>query len=324
MLRGRGPFPSDVKGGLERFMSHINSKKPCTKRIVNLGVLRDSSKSDIAPDARQIIVELEAYLRYTLRLSDDNIAYILRDIRYLYKRYDLSTLNEETMRGIEEDMRNRGLQNSTIRLKLVSLKYLAKCRGLELEYRMPRRVARQPQSLNVLEARGLLEACTTIRDRAIIAVLLYCGLRNKELCALNVEDVDLEGRLLHVRDRGGGIKNRRERTVVMTGECARLLGEWVRIRPRVEERALFLTTHGGRLGKYRLSRLVEDLGRRAGLDKPCYPHLLRHTCASMMLRSGVPLTDVMVQLGHHSLSTTMVYLHTSQAMIGESLRKFKY
>ncbi|WP_174590271.1 hypothetical protein [Methanocella conradii] len=71
-------------------------------------------------------------------------------------------------------------------MKLVSPKYLAASCGIRLDYKLPRMVARQPDTLNPLKAWGLLEACTMIRDRAIVAV--YYSLRNKELCALNVED----------------------------------------------------------------------------------------------------------------------------------------
>ncbi|AFD00627.1 hypothetical protein Mtc_1887 [Methanocella conradii HZ254] len=69
-------------------------------------------------------------------------------------------------------MQHRGLRDTTIRLKLVSPKYLAASRGIRLDYKLPRRVARQPDTLNPLKAWGLPEACTTIRDRATVAVLL--------------------------------------------------------------------------------------------------------------------------------------------------------
>lgn len=85
-------------------MSHINTKKPCTGHIADLGRIRDSRKNNISPDVRHMLGELENYLRYERRLSEDNITCILRDIRYLAKRYDLSEINAETARRIDEDM----------------------------------------------------------------------------------------------------------------------------------------------------------------------------------------------------------------------------
>jgi len=55
-------------------------------------------------------------------------------------------------------------------------------------------------------------------------------------------------------------------------------------------------------------RLFSRLRERAGIEKRCHPHGMRHTHANELVREGVPMNVVQRQLGHNSLSTTERYL----------------
>jgi integrase/recombinase XerD len=101
------------------------------------------------------------------------------------------------------------------------------------------------------------------------------------------------------------------------------LKEWVEIRPQIDdEQALLLNTFGQRLTRSGVHKIVANTAKEAGItDKRVYTHLLRHTCATNMLRSGIPITDVALQLGHRNLSSTMVYLHGDLAGLKESVDK---
>ena len=262
----------------------------------------------------------DRYLRFEKRYSDYNAFQLISLAKRINKMYDVVKPCIDDAYRIEDDLKVRGVRDTTIRHYLRVLEILAEFQGVPLKCRKPRAVYRIPDSLTAEESRRLADSGTNLRDVAIVSLLLYCGLRSGELCRLDVSDIDLKERLVLIRKS----KNRRERKTVMTMECANNLREWLDVRPDVGV-ALFFTNEDKRLSGLRLNRILKAIGRRAGIEKTVYPHLLRHSCASNMLRSGVPLSEVALQLGHRSLSSTMIYLHSNIEGLRDSLDKqFKY
>lgn len=116
-----------------------------------------------------------------------------------------------------------------------------------------------------------------------------------------------------------------ERKAVIPADCAKALKAWLNIRPQSDETALFVNVHGCRLTRDGLYKIVRRTGERTGINRNVFVHLCRHTMATLMLRSGVPITDVSLQLGHRNLSSTLVYLHGDISSLKESVdKKFKY
>jgi integrase/recombinase XerD len=141
-----------------------------------------------------------------------------------------------------------------------------------------------------------------LRDRAIIEVLVVTGIRNSELRALTLEDVDFEDGTLLVR-RGKGRKMR----IVPLGRAAAALAQYIaHVRPQLLGRsstdALFLSREHGPLSREALVRIVRA---RAGVA----PHRLRHSCATQMLRRGAQQAKIQAVLGHSSSDTTKIYVH---------------
>jgi integrase len=78
-------------------------------------------------------------------------------------------------------------------------------------------------TLSEAEITLLIAAARTLRDRAMIATLAYAGLRNRELCRLRIQDVDLEGQTLHVQ----ATKTQKDRYRHIAAPCASLLAEYM-------------------------------------------------------------------------------------------------
>lgn len=298
---------------------------PSGKRIMSLKQVKTQAASKIEEkpmDKELFIAEFEKFLLYEKRYSTHNVRNILQRVRRIVYDYNVIKPCQDDAIIVEERQRSKGNNNKTISHFLNALELLAEYHGDVLKLRRPKQTVRQPEFLNIIEARALLQATANKRDKATIAVLLYCGLRNKELCALDVEDVDLTNRVLWIRDRGQGIKNRHERKTVLSQDCADTLKEWLSVRPQIDgNNALFITVYGDRITCDRLERIVRETGKTAGIEKRVYPHMLRHSCASNMLKTGIPITEVMLQLGHRSLSSTMIYLHGNVEGLKESIDK---
>jgi len=149
-----------------------------------------------------------------------------------------------------------------------------------------------------------------VRDRAILEVLYSTGIRRKELCHLQVYDLDSTHRSLFVRE-GKGSKDRS----IPIGQRAI---DWVsryqdKVRPQLlidgNEQTLFLTSYGEAYTSSALGHLVRRLLDQAGLNKPGGCHLFRHAMATHMLDNGAELRYIQAILGHSNINTTTVYTH---------------
>lgn len=190
------------------------------------------------------------------------------------------------------------------------------------------------------EARTFLEAASDDALYAAFVLLLVCGLRRGEALGLRWDDVDFDANELHVRKqlvRGAGrldlgpVKTRAGRRTLPLLPLARdVLERQQEQQAATRERAgdtwrdtgLVFTTRSGKPVEPRnLARSFERLSNQAGL-RLIRLHDLRHTCASLLKRLGVPPRDAMEILGHSRISVTMeVYTHVDDDSRRDALGK---
>jgi len=183
---------------------------------------------------------------------------------------------------------------------------------------LPRLGRRLPKAvLTAAEMEQLLNAPDVstplgVRDRAVLEVFYSTGIRRGEMVRLAIPDVDFERGTVMVR-QGKGRKDR----MVPIGERALL---WTRryleeVRPHLatlpDEGILFLTKYGRPYTRNGMSTLVKRLVARSGIGKQGSCHMLRHTCATVMLEGGADVRYIQQMLGHASLKTTQVYTHVA-------------
>ena len=158
-----------------------------------------------------------------------------------------------------------------------------------------------------------LDSLTESRDRALVGVMRYAGLRKAEVVGLNLTDVTLSARKGTLRVVGKGSKVRH---VPVSVRLRELLQEWMADRQHLSdsglERALFITMRGGRrLSPRAVTDVVARLAREADLPD-LTPHTLRHTFATELVREvGVDLVTVADLLGHASIEITRGYAAAS-------------
>lgn len=141
------------------------------------------------------------------------------------------------------------------------------------------------------------------RDRAILQCLWSCGVRRAELVGLDLNDVDLDGRVLRVV-KGKGNK---DRYVPMTPEAADALRAYLNVRPRVSVPAFFVGRGDRRLSAPAVYKIVRTYMTLAGITEYASPHTWRHTVATMMRERGADLLFLKEFLGHESTATTEIY-----------------
>lgn len=146
-----------------------------------------------------------------------------------------------------------------------------------------------PRALTPDEQKRLvhaLEQWPSVRDRAVITLLLYTSLRAGERAALNLADVLVSTRRGHVIVREG--KGNTYREVPLNAAVRSVLTQWLQERarrfPDTAELALFLTRQGQRFGVRAINLIVHGIGTSANVTFSA--HTLRHTCLTNLVRQG--------------------------------------
>jgi integrase/recombinase XerD len=161
------------------------------------------------------------------------------------------------------------------------------------------------------------------RDHAILLVALRTGLRASELIGLRCKDVVL-GTGAHVRCDG---KGRKERSTPLRRDTAKLLEQWLKEQRSDPDQPLFRTTHGRRLSRDALERLVRRHVMAASVSCPTLttkrvsPHVLRHSTAMELLQHGVDQSVIALWLGHESIETTQIYIHADLRLKEKALSR---
>jgi len=167
--------------------------------------------------------------------------------------------------------------------------------------------------LTVDEMDKLLKSCDGVslkdlRDRAILELLYSSGVRAAELCGIEINDIDLDEKMLFIR-KGKFDKQR----MIPFGDSA---SYWVkkyieRARPLMNDTGLvllFVSVRGNKLDPKALREIVKVYANFAGINKKVTTHTFRHTCATHMLKGNADIRYVQKQLGHKRISTTEMYL----------------
>lgn len=154
-----------------------------------------------------------------------------------------------------------------------------------------------------------------LRDRLIVELLYATGIRVSELCGLDLDDVDVDRRVLQVLGKGG-----KQRTVPFGEPAVAAWTAWLDAgRPELATpesgRALLLGARGRRLDPRQARTVVHHTVAAVGGAPDIGPHGLRHSAATHLLEGGADLRVVQELLGHTSLATTQLYTHVSVARL---------
>lgn len=145
------------------------------------------------------------------------------------------------------------------------------------------------------------------RDLAMFELMYSSGLRLAELVSINLSDLDLAVGQIRVTGKGGKVRD------LPVGEkAADAINKWLGYRrssPGADDSAVFLSSRGKRIAPRTVQMRLKKLAQSQGLERDCYPHMLRHSFASHLLESSGDLRAVQELLGHADISTTQIYTH---------------
>jgi integrase len=163
------------------------------------------------------------------------------------------------------------------------------------------------ETLSESEINCLMLSCKNIREKAILSLLAYSGVRPKELCRVRVSDLNIGNKTLFV-NLGKGMK---DGIVEISSRCIEIILQYLANHPRQSDDFLFQTLSGKQYNQGALRKLIKVLAKRAGLEKRIYPYLYRHSFAVNMVLRDAPILYIKQQLRHSFLDTTMIYLNST-------------
>ena len=158
------------------------------------------------------------------------------------------------------------------------------------------------------EADRLVNAAENTDEKLCVWGLIETGLRVSELAALTAPNIQWQQRRVRVMGKGGPYGKRSKYRIVPLSDRLRRLFE-----------PYFILHECFPLGTRQIQRTVTRVANRAGIARPCSPHVLRHTFAVLAVQRGVSTRSLQQILGHDHLSTTEIYLNMSPE---ETLREF--
>lgn len=157
------------------------------------------------------------------------------------------------------------------------------------------------------------------RNKAIIEVLFSCGLRVSELCNMKMQDLYLDEGFIRVEGKGS-----KQRLVPISDSAVKELKLWFIDRNALEikhgyEDYVFISGFRKNMSRITVFHIIKQLVELAGIDKTVSPHTLRHSFATSLLEGGANLRAIQAMLGHESIGTTQIYLHTDTRRLREEI-----
>lgn len=156
--------------------------------------------------------------------------------------------------------------------------------------------------VTLLLAQPAVEDFIGARDKAILELLYATGMRVSELCQLSLSDLS-DG---FVKVRGKGNK---ERIIPVGTKALAAVDHYLLSFREQKSSTLFLSLKGRPLAREAVWHRMQLYAKSAGLQKPIYPHILRHSFASHLLERGADLRLIQEMLGHEDIRTTDKYTH---------------
>jgi len=193
--------------------------------------------------------------------------------------------------------------------------------------RVPKKICRIPYVMSKYEVDLIIRSVdfapprcrkNNVRDKLVLSLLYYTGIRKSELLNLNWTDINLSKNTLIVRNGKGG----KDRLIPLHKKITELLDKYLDERLPLKTDALIIGEQGKRLCKGSFVYLLKMYLTLSGLKKKGYTaHSFRHSFATHLVEAGVDLFKVQKLLGHASLDTTKIYINFNSSQMAKAVNR---
>ena len=281
-----------------------------------------------------LIKHYRIYLLTEKHLSDNSItSYVLDIYKYLnYLEnnmvYNPLKISKENIIAYLSYLDNNKYSIYSVVRKLSSIRifhhYLSKIYNIDdvtLKIDNPRFYKKIPNVLSIEEVDKLLDIKLNnnfdYRNKAMLELCFATGLRVSELVNLKVSDINFNDCYLRVMGKG-----KKERIVPIDDialKYVKMYNDYYRnkLLKNKDSEYLFISSYASKITRQAFFKLIKSECAKKGLENEISPHTLRHSFASVLLKTGANIRVIQELLGHEDLKTTQIYTH----LINEKLKK---
>lgn len=236
------------------------------------------------------------------------------------------------MDNIDQNQENYAAKNGQTKLELVNkmaralkkekldynqLSYVLSQVRKKLGVKKMKQPAKLPRILSKTELEQffkVVEASGHIKHELMLQLLYFCFLRCSELTNLEIKDILWDELKFHLRS----CKGNKDRYVLFPEKLKLSLKAYIQGHP--SNKYLFETNRGDKFSVRRIEQIVKEYGKRAGIERPVFPHLFRH-CGISALSGSMTNPEIQVLSGHASQRSLNIYQHISLENLQEKYQK---
>ncbi|HIH55600.1 tyrosine-type recombinase/integrase [Candidatus Woesearchaeota archaeon] len=229
------------------------------------------------------------FIRHFLEKHPDPKRISKKDIRLFLEKYKYSPGN------------TINVVHAALRFMMVEVLH----KNMRLGLRYAKRPRRLPTCLTKEEVKKIIESIKNPKQRLIISLMYGAGLRVSEVVNLKPDDLDLDNFIGYVRSGKGN----KDRLFIIPKA---LIEE---LKTYLSNKYLFMGNKGTHYSIRSVQEIIKKACKNSGMAKNVHPHTFRHSFATHLIEEGNSIVVVQALLGHISIDTTMVYLHSAKSTI---------
>jgi site-specific recombinase XerD len=164
----------------------------------------------------------------------------------------------------------------------------------------------------------MVEQVANETDKAIMQTMFYTGMRITEAINLTFDDINFDGNYIFVRKR----KSRYNRKIPISIKLRLILEDYIedyRSKLDVDTDNVFINEHSGKYTQSHFNTMIKRASNKAGITRNLTSHTMRHSFASNLVAKGADIVKIKKLLGHESIITTNIYLHTNQQFLRRAI-----